>query len=85
MSELFNVLKNFKNDNKKYFIEIDGKQIEVSLQKKIEVQQNGLENYILQNDKLVLQEVKPDRNTFAEIKDMKSDPFWPDMEFIWKK
>lgn len=85
MSELFDALKNFKPAPKKHFVTVEGKQVEVSLKHKLEIIQHGEENYILKDGKPALKETKTKRNTFAEIENMTADPFWPTVEFLWKK
>ena len=84
MSELFNVLKNLKKDTKKYFVQIQGKSIEVSLHEKINIIRNGEQNYKLENNRPVKIEVKFDRIKFNVIDNLTKDPFWPAETFIWK-
>jgi hypothetical protein len=85
MSDLFDALKNLKTTPKKHFVTIDGEKIEVSLETKLKIIQNGEQNYTLKEGKPVLKEIKTQRNSFAEIDQFIGDPFWPKEKFIWKK
>jgi len=86
MQELFKALEIQKsNEIKKYFVKIQGKEVEVSLEEKLEIIRNGESNYILEGKKPVKVEPKINMNVFPEIEDLKSDPYWPTESFIWKK
>jgi len=58
MSELFKALNNFKRVVKKHTVVIDGQEIEVTLPKKLEIIQNGLNNYTIKDGLVTL---KPKR------------------------
>ena len=49
MPGFFDAVKNFKpnSKNKKHFVTIDNKEVEVSLQKKLEINRHGSEKYEL--------------------------------------
>jgi len=87
MKELFKALDIQKkiNNVKKHFVKIQGKEVEVSIEKKIEIIRNGESNYILEGMTPVRVEIKIDMNVFPEIENFTSDPFWPTERFIWKK
>jgi len=87
MKELFKALDIQKkiNNVKKHFVKIQGKEVEVSMEKKIEIIRNGESNYILEGMTPVRVEIKIDMNVFPEIENFTSDPFWPTERFIWKK
>jgi len=86
MQELFKALEIQKsNEIKKYFVKIQGKEVEVSLEEKLEIIRNGESNYILEGKKPVKVEPKIDMNVFPEIENFTSDPYWPTESFIWKK
>jgi glyoxylate carboligase len=87
MKELFKALDIQKkiNNVKKHFVKIQGKEVEVSMEKKIEIIRNGESNYILEGMTPVLVEIKIDMNVFPEIENFTSDPYWPTERFIWKK
>ena len=82
MNDLFKGLK--MREPKKHFVEIQGQKIEVSLKKKLEVQQQGIDRYKIENGQLVLQPIIKKKRSYAEL--IKSDsgyrfldhnPFWP--------
>jgi len=86
MQELFKALDILKtNKVKKHFVKIQGKEVEVSIQEKVEIIQNGENNYILEGMTPVKVEIKIDMNVFPEIENFTSDPYWPSESFIWKK
>jgi hypothetical protein len=87
MKELFKALDIQKkiNNVKKHFVKIQGKEVEVSMEKKIEIIRNGESNYILEGMTPVLVEIKIDMNVFPEIENFTSDPYWPTERLIWKK
>lgn len=85
MPGAFEALSAIKKVNKKYFVTIEGQRIEVSLEDKIKIQQHGEHNYIVKDGVPELKQITRQRNTYAEIKNLTSDPFWPTEEFLWKK
>mgnify|MGYP005992241625 CR=1 FL=1 len=86
MKELFRALDIQKNNKvKKHFVKIQEKEVEVSLEEKLEIIRNGESNYILEGKKPVKVEPIIDMNVFPEIEDLKSDPYWPKESFVWKK
>jgi hypothetical protein len=87
MKELFKALDIQKkiNNVKKHFVKIQGKEVEVSMEKKIEIIRNGESNYILEGMTPVRVEIKIDMNVFPEIENFTSDPYWPTERLIWKK
>ena len=86
MQELFKALDILKtNKVKKHFVKIQGKEVEVSIQEKVEIIRNGESNYILEGTTPVKVEIKIDMNVFPEIENFTSDPYWPSESFIWKK
>lgn len=83
MNELFKDIV-IPQTKKRHFIEVDGKNIEVSLQKKVEILNNGIGNYILENNEVVLKPKVKTQRTYSELrKDSKGyvfldhDPYWP--------
>jgi len=86
MKELFRALDIQKNNKvKKHFVKIQEKEVEVSLEEKLEIIRNGESNYILEGMTPVKVEPIIDMNVFPEIEDLKSDPYWPRESFVWKK
>lgn len=85
MSDLFDALQNFKPVEKKHYVVIQDQKIEVSLEKKLEIIRNGEANYLLRDNIPVLKQIKTRRNSFPEIDNFNSDPFWPKEQFVWRK
>ena len=54
MSEIFKALNNFQRVAKKHTVLVDGQEIEVTLQKKLEIIQNGVENYTIKDGAIIL-------------------------------
>ncbi len=87
MQELFKALSILQTNqtDKKHFVHIQDKEVEVTLDEKKEIIRNGENNYVLKGGKPVKVEIKIDRNRFPEIEDFTSDPFWPSEMHTWKK
>ena len=85
MSDLFDALRNIKVVPKRHFVTIQGQDIEVSMEKKLEIIRNGEADYVLQDGMPVRRTKKPRRNSFREIKNFSSDPYWPTENFVWEK
>ena len=54
MSDLFKALQNFKTVAKKHTVLVDDQEIEVTLQKKLEIIQNGADNYTIKEGLVIL-------------------------------
>lgn len=68
MSSIFEALRNRpKKEPKKHFVSIDGKQIEVSLAKKLEIQKHGEQNYMLEDQQIVRRPVKKIKSKFTKL------------------
>lgn len=79
-------LKNFKPRVVKHTITVEGRTVEVTLDKKLETIRNGIENYYLKEDGTpVLREKKNTRHIHPEIETFVGDPYWPEETFVWKK
>ena len=87
MQELFKALSSINTNKtvKKHFVHIQGKEVQVTLDEKIEIIRNGESNYVLKGGKPVKVEIKIDRNRFPEVEDLTSDPFWSSERHTWKK
>lgn len=85
MSEIFNLLKNFKSPPKKHFVTVENTKIEVTLQEKLDIIRVGENNYTLKNGKPVRKQTQIDRHKFVEIENFTSDPYWPEEKFVWKQ
>jgi len=84
MSELLKGLKFPEPKERKFFADIQGKQVEGSHKQKLEIIKNGEQNYVLDDGKPKLVVKRLDRYKFPVIKDFKSDPLWPKEDFEWK-
>lgn len=66
MSDLFKDIK--LPGPKKHFVTIDGKKIEVSLEKALEVKRNGEENYAIIEGELVRRAPKKPKTRYSVLK-----------------
>ena len=58
MSAIFKALANLpKREPKKHFVTVDGKEIEVALEKKLEMIRHGFDQYMMEDGKIVLKPV----------------------------
>lgn len=90
MSEIFKALANFKKRPvKKHYVNIEGKQYQVGLEKKLEIMQHGEENYTIKPAKFgpeILLKPKPKAKTrYSVLKTAEKgyqfyqgDIHWPD-------
>lgn len=85
MPGAFEALSSINKVDKKHFVTIEDQRIEVSLEDKINIQQHGEHNYIVKDGVPALKKIMRQRNTYAQIENLTSDPFWPTEEFVWKK
>ena len=73
MSELLKALQNLKPvEEKKHFVTIQGKQYQVSLQKKLEILKTGEENYIIKPTKsgteIVIRPIPKPKTRYSVLK-----------------
>ena len=55
MSELLKAIQNLPKQNvKKHFVTIDGNEIEVTLQKKLDIMRDGEDKFTMKDNKIVL-------------------------------
>ena len=86
MSELFKVLRDAKQTQKTYTVTIDGTEVSVDKDKKIEIIRNGLQNYTLINGMIQMKVIKKVKKySFPEIENLSSNPFWPSEVHKWKR
>ena len=84
MPGFFDALKDFKPTSpKKHYVTIDGNKIEVPLQKHIEIQRVGIENYEYKNNEIVRKVIVPKEQKQTTLKKVDTgvqfydkDPFW---------
>tara|TARA_Y100001935_G_C17310774_1_gene515957 strand:+ start:6920 stop:7222 length:303 start_codon:yes stop_codon:yes gene_type:complete len=85
MSELLKALNNLPPVKpKKHFVKVDGKNFEVSLQKKLEIMKVGEDNYMVQGQDIVKKPKLKFRTRFSKLKTVKigykfhgEDIHWP--------
>jgi hypothetical protein len=84
MSELFKVLEEGKRRQKTFTVTIEGTEVSVTKDQKLEIIRNGLQNYTLIDGKLQRKTIdKVKKYRFAEIENLSSDPFWPTEVHKW--
>jgi len=86
MSELFKVLEGKQQRQKSHTLIIEGKEVTVTKDQKLEIIRNGLQNYTFVDGKIqrkIIDKVK--KYKFAEIENLSSDPFWPTEVHKWTK
>lgn len=96
MEEFFKALKQLKKTEKRHTVTIAGTVIEVSLDKKLEIQRVGEDNYILQEGKIMRKPIEKNRNRQMELQKSKPgivfldhNPYWPISEgeegYEWRR
>lgn len=85
MPGVFEALSSLKEIQKKHIVTIEGQAIEVTLEDKIKILQHGENNYIVKDGVPELKKIIKQRNIYAELEEVRSDPFWPTEEFTWKR
>ena len=86
MPGIFEALKKYEPYVKKHMVTIQGKKIQVSLDKKLEILKAGEEKYMLQGDNIILKPVSKTQRRFPVIKKLEQDPYWivSDEGLIWQ-
>jgi len=71
---------------KKHMVTIQGKTIEVSLEKKLEILRTGEDRFMLDGTTIKLKPVKKTKRRFPVLKDLDGDPYWIDTAkgFSWQ-
>jgi len=68
MNELLKALKALPEVKpKKHFVTVDGKQVEVSLQEKLHIMQQGENNFVLEEGKLVKKEPRAIKSRYKKL------------------
>ena len=57
----------FDLSKKKFYVKIDGKEYEVSLKKKLEVNQHGEENYTIEDGELVKKKPRAIKSKYSKL------------------
>ena len=85
MSELLKAIQNLPKQNvKKHFVNIDGNEIEVTLQKKLDIMRDGEDKFTMKDNEIVLKPVPKAKTKYPILKKAKKgyafeqgDIHWP--------
>lgn len=85
MPGFFEAINNIKPVVKKHMVTIQGKQIEVDLQKKLEIQSKGEDKYMLEGNNIVSIPTRKVDQRFPVLKGYEHDPYWieTDKGLLW--
>ena len=84
MPGLFEALKNMpKREPKKFFITVQGKEHEVSLEKKLWARQHGEDNLILKDGEIVVRPAPPPRSKYRSLIKSEKGYFFEDGDIHW--
>ena len=84
MPGLFDALKNMpKREPKKFFITVQGKEHEVSLEKKLWSQQHGEDNLILKDGEIVVKPALPPKSKYKTLANSRKGYFFEDDDIHW--
>jgi hypothetical protein len=83
MPGFFEALENLQKRKKSHFVEIGGRQVEVSLDKKLEIIRKGVENFILKDGKIPPKPRRLGTRRFPVLENKEkgyvfydNDPYW---------
>lgn len=84
MSAIFDALEKFpKRGKKKHFVRINGLDIEVTLQEKLEVIKQGEDRYMIEDGKLVLKPVPKIKSKFKKLVTSEKGYYFLDGDIHW--
>ena len=84
MPGLFEALKNMpKQEPKKFFITVQGKEHEVSLEKKLWAQQHGEENLVTKDGEIVVKPAPPPKSKYRSLIKSEKGYFFEDRDIHW--
>ena len=84
MSAIFKALANLpKREPKKHFVTVDGKEIEVALEKKLERMRHGFDQYMMEDGKIVLKPVPKIKSKFKKLVDVDKGYHFIDDDIHW--
>ena len=84
MSAIFKALANLpKREPKKHFVTVDGKVIEVALEKKLEMLRHGFDQYMMEDGKIVLKPVPKIKSKFKKLVDVDKGYHFIDDDIHW--
>jgi len=86
MPGFFEAIRKLKPAIKKHSVTIQGKTIEVSLEKKLEILKKGEDRFMLDGTTIKLKPLTKTKRRFAVLKDFDRDPYWVDTKegFSWQ-
>ena len=76
MPGFFEAFGNIKPATKKHTVTIQEKVIEVTLEKKLEIQRAGEDKYMLEGSKIILRPRKKTNRRFPVLEQDGIDPYW---------
>ena len=84
MSAIFKAMANLpKREPKKHFVTEDGKEIEVALEKKLEMMRHGFDQYMMEDGKIVLKPVPKIKSKFKKLVDVDKGYHFIDDDIHW--
>ena len=84
MAAIFKALANLpKREPKKHFVTVDGKEIEVALEKKLEMMRHGFDQYMMEDGKIVLKPVPKIKSKFKKLVDVDKGYHFIDDDIHW--
>jgi len=83
MSEIFKALANLPKRDKKHFVTVDGSQIEVPLEKKLEMMRHGEDSYMLEQGNIVLKPTPKLKSKFRKLKVSEKGYHFVDDDIHW--
>ena len=84
MSEIFKALAKLpKREPKKHFVTVEGKRIEVSLEKKLEIIKHGEESYMLEDGNIVLKPTPKLKSKFKKLLASENGYHFVDDDIHW--
>tara|TARA_B100001059_G_C17476879_1_gene399763 strand:- start:134 stop:436 length:303 start_codon:yes stop_codon:yes gene_type:complete len=84
MSAIFDALKNLPElKPKKHFVMIDGNEIEVTLEKKLEIMRHGEDKYMVEDSKVVLKPIPKIKSKFKKLIESEKGYYFVDNNIHW--
>ena len=84
MSAIFKALANLpKREPKKHFVTVDEKEIEVAMEKKLEMMRHGFDQYMMEDGKIVLKPVPKIKSKFKKLVDVDKGYHFIDDDIHW--
>ena len=87
MSSIFEALGNFQNKkkDKKHFAKIEGKDIEVTLEQKLNIIKHGEGAFMLEDGKIILKPVSKIKSKYKKLLDAEEGYYFHDDDIHWHK